>query len=364
MKRKSSYQNKAQQKFLERVGYSLSEEKRAGSFIQEDDELVTNRSLQDGVEILKIEDALAKIPEARKYYGKAFSLLGKNYPKDTKGGYFIRVRAGKSITFPIQSCLYLKKENFSQKVHNIVVAEPKSKVYIITGCVASEKSRHAQHLGLSEFFVGKDAYVNFTMIHSWKKDVSVEPQSVALVGQGGTFISNYICLDPVKRIKMYPTVILKKEAKAYFSSLMIARENTFQDIGSRVIFKDKGSSAEIISRAISLGGEVVARGHLKSEAEETKAHLECRGLIVEKKGKIHAIPELETDYRDVDMSHEAAIGKISKEEVEYLASRGISAQKAQSLIVRGFIDTDILALPEGLKKEIDSLADKTLKAGI
>ena len=145
---------------------------------------------------------------------------------------------------------------------------------------------------------------------------------------------------------------------------MVAHEGSAQDIGSRVIFNGKGSSAEIISRAVSLGGSVTARGHLKAAAPDIKAHLECRGLVVNEKGRIYAIPELETEYRDVDMSHEAAIGKISREEIEYLCSRGISKDKAQSLIIRGFVDTNILSLPELLKKEIDQLADRTLKSGL
>lgn len=64
------------------------------------------------------------------------------------------------------------------------------------------------------------------------------------------------------------------------------------------------------------------------------------------------------------MSHEAAIGKISRDEIEYLSSRGIPKDKAQSLIIRGFVDTDILAIPDIIKREVDSLADRTLKAGL
>ncbi len=360
----NKYSKKEEIKSLARVGYDVNEDKRSGSFVQEDDNLTVNRSVHDGVDIMRMEDALRKYPQAGDYYGKAFAEAKKDYPKDTRGGYFIRVKKGSDIAFPVQSCLYLKKENFKQRVHNLIIAEPGSRLHIITGCTAAEKSEEAYHLGVSEFFVEEGAYLNFTMIHSWEKDVSVEPKSAAIVKDGGTFISNYICLDPVKNIKMYPTAILGKSCKAHFSSLMVARENTFQDIGSRVIFKDTNSSAEIISRAVSLGGTIIARGHLKSESKGSKAHLECRGLLVNEKGKIHAVPELETYYRDVDMSHEAAIGKTSKEEVEYLCARGIPREEAQSLIVRGFVDTDILALPESLKKEIDNLADRTLKSGL
>ena len=84
-------------------------------------------------------------------------------------------------------------------------------------------------------------------------------------------------------------------------------------------------------------------------------------MILSEKGQIHAIPEMETDFRDVDLSHEAAIGKISKDEIEYLCARGFSQDQAQSIIVRGFMDVSILGLPEVIKKEIEQIEEATLK---
>jgi Fe-S cluster assembly scaffold protein SufB len=64
------------------------------------------------------------------------------------------------------------------------------------------------------------------------------------------------------------------------------------------------------------------------------------------------------------MTHEAAIGRISDEALEYLGSRGMTKSEAQSVIIRGFMDVNILALPEALKKDIADLEDKTLRAGL
>ena len=113
-----------------------------------------------------------------------------------------------------------------------------------------------------------------------------------------------------------------------------------------------------------MGGKIIARGHIKAENKDVKAHLECRGLVISEKGSIHAIPELETEYRDVDLSHEAAIGRINKEEIEYLCSRGMSSEEAQSIIIRGFMDINILGLPDVLREEIKKLEDKTLKGSV
>jgi Fe-S cluster assembly scaffold protein SufB len=346
-------------------GMDLSEESRSASFLQQDNQVLFSRSLSDAVDILSTKEALEKFPEVREYFGKAFKSLNKEYPQDTEGGYFIRVKKGNTVQLPIQACLFLKQQGFKQKVHNLIIVEEGAKVYLITGCSASKAAHEGFHLGISEFFIEKGGYLNFTMIHSWKEDVSVRPMSIALLEEGASFISNYVCLRPVKEIVMYPTAVLSGEgARASFNSLILSHPNTLQDIGSRAILGAKNTQTEINARAVSLGGKVIARGHLKAEIDNVKAHLECRGLIISKKGIIHAIPELETDYRDVDLSHEAAIGKISKEEIEYLCARGFRKDQAQSIIIRGFMDVDILGLPELLRKEIKELEDKTLQANL
>jgi Fe-S cluster assembly scaffold protein SufB len=343
-------------------GMDFSEKTRAGSFLQKDSNVLFSRSITEGVEILSITEALKTIPEAKQYYGKAFAELNREYPKDTEGGYFIRVKKGKTVEFPIQACLFLKSEGFKQKVHNVIIIEEGARVYLITGCSASEAAKEGFHLGISEFFVKKNAYLNFTMIHSWREDVSVKPMSISLLDENAAFISNYVCLKPVKEIVMYPTSVLSgANSRASYNTLILSHPKSLHDIGSRVILRGKDTQAEIIARAVSLGGKVIARGHIKAENPQVKGHLECRGLILSEKGIIHAIPEMETDFRDVDLSHEAAIGKINKDEIEYLCCRGFTETQAQSIIVRGFMDVNILGLPDALKKQIEKLEEDNLE---
>jgi hypothetical protein len=97
----------------------------------------------------------------------------------------------------------------------------------------------------------------------------------------------------------------------------------------------------------------VARGLLVGEVEDIKGHLECRGMILKGKGEIHAIPELDGKIAGVDLSHEAAVGKIAQEEIEYLMARGLSKDEAVSTIVRGFMNVEIEGLPPILKEQID-----------
>ena len=61
----------------------------------------------------------------------------------------------------------------------------------------------------------------------------------------------------------------------------------------------------------------------------------------------------------MEMSHEAAVGKIAQEEILYLMSRGLTEDEATSTIVRGFLSVDIPGLPPQLKAEIDRAVEQS-----
>jgi hypothetical protein len=189
----------------------------------------------------------------------------------------------------------------------------------------------------------------------------VRPRSVARVEEGGLFLNNYICMKPVRSLQMYPTShLVGKDAIARFYSIIVGSPGSDYDIGGRIFLKKPGNRAEIIARMISNGARIISRGHLIGEVPDIKAHLECRGLLLNG-GLIHAIPELEGHVDGVEMSHEAAVGKIAQEEINYLMSRGLSQDEATSTIVRGFLSVDIPGLPPQLKTEIDKAIEESDK---
>jgi len=138
-----------------------------------------------------------------------------------------------------------------------------------------------------------------------------------------------------------------------YNTILVAVPGSFMDVGSRVYLKAPGARAEMIARTITTGGDVVNRGHIVGEVADAKGHLECHGLILSEKGLIYAVPELEGRVSGVELSHEAAVGKIAQEEIEYMMSRGMSESDATAAIVRGFLNVDIMGLPAELQREID-----------
>ena len=330
---------------------------RAGTFIQIDNAPVHSSVKQEGVEVMAIGQALARYDWLSDYWWQAVAVDTDKYTANVElnqyNGYFIRALPGYKTIYPVQACLYLAKARLAQNVHNIIIAEENSELHIITGCTTASEDEAGLHLGVSEFYIKRGAKVTFTMIHNWNPEVAVRPRSAAIVEENALFLSNYVLTKPVRSLQMYPTArCVGENAVVRFNSVLVAAPGSSLDVGSRVILNAKGAKTEIVARAITTGGSIVARGYVEGNAPDVKGHLECRGLILTGGGIIHAIPELKGTLAGVDLSHEAAVGKIAEEEVEYLMARGLTQNEATATIVRGFLRVDIEGLPPLLSTEL------------
>ncbi|MFO8009952.1 MAG: SufD family Fe-S cluster assembly protein [Dehalococcoidia bacterium] len=349
-----------------RAGVMLDDlSQRSGTFVQKDQKPVHFSTLQEGVEVMSTSEARRKYEWLENYWWNAVKVDSDKYTASLEinetDGYFIRTLPGVKSAFPVQACLYLGHKNISQRVHNIVIAEEGSELHIITGCTTHPMSA-GLHLGVSEFYIKKGATVSFTMIHNWAPDIEVRPRSTVIVEEDGVFLNNYISMKPVRTMQMYPTAhLVGPNSIARFNSVLVATEGSFMDVGSRAILDAEGARAEIISRTITTGGTIIARGDIQANKPEVIGHLECRGLILGEAGTIHAIPELVGRVANVDLSHEAAVGKIAEEEVEYLMARGLTRDEATAMIVRGFLNVDIEGLPPDLEAELQRTIEESEK---
>lgn len=349
------------------VGINTDEDSRSGTFFQQDHSVILacRKKEVEGVEVMGTPQAVEQYDRLKDYYWKAVAVDADKYTAKAEtnwqGGYFIRTKPGARLTFPVQACLFIGTQGLLQAVHNIIIAEENSELHIITGCTTHPQVKNGLHIGISEFYIKKGATITFTMIHNWAEDVDVRPRTGVIIEEGGTFISNYICFKPVKSLQMYPTSYLVGEnSRVRYHTLIYGLGNSLLDVGSRAVLSAKGARAEMTARIIGKdSARIIARGHLVGESPETKAHLDCRGLLLSNTAQIHSVPELEAKTQGCDLSHEAAVGKIEEAQLCYLMSRGLNEDEATALIVRGFLDPEIPGLPEYLKQEVRKTIELT-----
>ncbi len=352
-------------------GISPSEEDKAGTFFQINHSVVyekLHKIYQGKMEMISIEEALNKYDWLEDYYGKLVSPDTDKYTAWTElkptGGYFIHVYPNQIISAPVQACLYIKEGNISQNVHNIIIVEEGAEVFVTTGCLTHLKNEPGVHIGISEFFVKKGAKLFFTMIHNWSEEFHVRPRTVVKVEEGGIFVNNYISLKPVRSIQSFPTAYVERNGIARFYSIIYGRKNSYIDLGARIILEE-GARGEIISRIIAdESSEIYSRGEIIGKEKKSKGHLDCKGILLKPSAKISAIPILTALNPESELSHEAAIGPIAEEEIEYLTTRGFNRDEAISTITRGFLNLDIPGLPKVAKEQISYTLAQLEKGGL
>lgn len=348
---------------FESVAYAVGEDKSA-SFLARDSQIIEAHAASEGVEILPITVALVKYPWLKEL---SYSLVPRDqdeYVQEVSRngdrlGYFIRIKAGQKVTLPLYTCYMIDSDRFTQCTHNIVIAEAGSEAHLISGCASNVHIESGRHIGVSEYFIQEGALITSTMIHSWGKDVEVFPRSAAHISKDGRFVSSYIALGPVKRIEMDPTAIIEENALGEFYSVVFAPDGSYLDLGSTAVLNGEGATTQIVSRVVSGGGNVITRGKIIGAKPQGRGTMACNGLLLKPGGSIRAVPELVGKNPDLELSHEASVGMISKEELSYLMASGIDEEQAKSMIIEGFLDLHIPSLPDYLQRRINEIVAQT-----
>jgi len=212
----------------------------------------------------------------------------------------------------------------------------------------------AFHMTASEFFVRKNASLNFIMFHNWKYSVA-RPKAAASIEENARYFSLYVNMAPAREVTMHPKTFLKKNARADLFTILLVN-NSFLDVGNEAVIEGKNARVNIVSKVVGKKGVGIARSRIVAETFGY-GRIDCKGLQMGN-SVIRMIPELHS-LKEAELSHEAYVGRIEKEKLDYLLSKGLSEKEAVQLIVSGFLKLPLDGLPDKMKKQI-SAVEKTI----
>ncbi len=102
--------------------------------------------------------------------------------------------------------------------------------------------------------------------------------------------------------------------------------------------------------------------YIAPKAQLSDAYQSCKTLLLSPDAKADAIPNLEILADDVKCSHGAAAGAVDEEQKYYLQTRGIPAQDAEKIIVEGFVEPVVAAVPdEGIQARLRRYIEDKMK---
>ncbi len=362
---------------FERLGIPQAErESLAGVGAQYDSEVVYHsvkeELVKQGVVYTDMESALREYESMiQEYFMKLVT------PNDHRfvalhgavwsGGSFVYVPPGVQVEIPLQSYFRLNSPGAGQFEHTLIIVDKGAKLHFIEGCSAPKYNVTNLHAGCVELYIKEDASLRYSTIENWSRNMLNLNTKRALVEKNGSI--EWVSGSFGSKISMlYPRSILKGEgARAEFNGVTFAAGGQVLDTGAAVIHAAPYTSSNINSRSISKGGGVaVYRGAVKvaPNAHHCKSLVSCESLMLDDLSRSDTLPVIDIQNDEVDIGHEAKIGRISEEAIFYLMSRGISEQEAKAMIVRGFAEPIAKELPLEYAVEMNNLINIELEGTI
>ena len=328
---------------------------------------------EQGVVFLDMDEAVQKYPEMVKKYFMTNCItptlhkFAALHAAVWSGGTFIYVPKNVKVEIPLQAYFRMNTKQGGQFEHTLIIADENSEVHYIEGCSAPKHSENSLHAGCVEIHVLKNARVRYSSIENWSKNTFNLNTKRAVVFEKG--IIEWVNGNMGSNVTMlYPcSILLGENSKSDYIGIAYAGRGQNQDTGCKVYHLAKNTHSNVISKSISKDGGIASyRGliDIRKGCKNSKSSVRCDGLMLDNESKTTTFPSMEVNENDIEVSHEAAVGKVGEEQLFYLMSRGISEQEATKMIVAGFIEPVVKELPIEYAVELNRLIELEIENSI
>ena len=325
-----------------------------------------------GVIYCDIDTAIKKYPDlVKEYFCKIAPIndhkfMALHYALFS-GGSFIYIPKGVKLDFPVQSYYRFNSKAAGQFEHTLIVADEDSSVEFIEGCSAPGYNENNIHAGCVELYVKDNAYLKFSTIENWSKNMYNLNTKKAIVGKNAKV--EWITGAFGSKVSMlYPLNILNGDgARCEYYGLTFAGAGQNIDTGIKVIHNAPNTYSTINTKSITKDGGISTWRSLvevKKHAKNSNVALSCNSLMLDSLSRTDTIPVNKIENSDTVFSHEASVGKISDEVIFYCMSRGFTEEEAKALIVRGFAEPITKSFPVEYAVEMNRLIDLELEGVI
>ena len=138
------------------------------------------------------------------------------------------------------------------------------------------------------------------------------------------------------------------EAVTTLRSLQLVRGQQLADTHSQVAFEGPEGHLDQLHKVVANdAGRSVFNGAVRvpRPAQRTDAAQLSRSLLLSERARVDTKPELEIVADDVRCAHGATVSQLQQDELFYLQSRGIGADQAAALLLRGYCEEILQSLP-------------------
>ncbi|ROO84176.1 Fe-S cluster assembly protein SufD [Actinocorallia herbida] len=236
--------------------------------------------------------------------------------------------------------------------HTTVIVEPFGKATIVL-----DHSGSATYADNVEFVVGEQAQLTVVSVQEWADDAVHVSHQHASLAKDAKFTGFNITLGG-DLVRVRPSVSYRGpggdaelngvyfvDAGQHLEHRLLA-DHSVRNCRSRVDYR--GALQGEDAHAVWIGDVVI-----RAEAEGTDTYELNRNLVLTDGTRVDSVPNLEILTGEVaGAGHASASGRLDEEHLFYLQARGIPADEAKRMVVRGYLNQIVQRI------EIDELRER------
>lgn len=277
------------------------------------------------------------------------------------GGVFIYVPKDVIIEEPIQSVVLHDDEMASLFNHVLVVADEGSEVTFVENYFSNLESSTEKINIISEVIANNNAKITYGSVDFLPKEMTgyVNRRGVAFDDANidwalGLMNDSNIIYDNT-------TYLMGDRSESELKIVHVGRGEQTSNFTTQIIHYGKESNGHILKHGVmkDKGSSIFnGIGYIKHGATKADAQQESRVLMLSGDARGDANPILLIDEDDVTAGHAASVGRVDELQLFYLMSRGIDKKEAERLVIHGFLDAVVSALPiEKVKKQLKEVIE-------
>lgn len=279
-------------------------------------------------------------------------------------GLYLHIARNTSFSGVIQVVHLTTQKGRGSFPRSLVVAEEGSQVSVLDLHLARPEVEEELHFGVTEIIAAADSRVSFGSIQDFPKHTTNYWLQRANVDQNARVDFVVGEMGDGYTVGEFGSSLLGAGSVSTGHAVVLGTGKAHLDLTAKMVHIGKFSESDTSTRGVMLGkADAICRGvtHIQKGASGANGEQTEKLLMLSPKSRADAIPILLIDENDVKCGHAASVGQISEEQLFYLMSRGISKADAKRMIVWGFLDPVLAALPvERVRNAVETILERKM----
>lgn len=277
------------------------------------------------------------------------------------GGASIKVPAGKAPSAPIVVEIQAHAESSVSFPHLSIDLGPDAEAEVVVVYRSSDGVETTINPQV-EVALGDGARLRLLAVQEFGGATTVVVHERVRLGRDATFRMGEVGLGgDVARLDL-GIELDGQGANADVAGLFFGHRSQVLDYRMTITHRGRNTTSKVLLKgAVEDAAQSIFSGLVRIEknAVRSSAFETNRNLVLSPDAKAHSVPNLEILCDDVMCGHGSSVGPLEEEHLYYLQSRGLTAARAERLLVRGFFREVIDKLPvHGLDDELATVLDR------